>query len=165
MLANAARGVVHAIDPNLAVTNIRTFDRALGESVARERLSALISAAFAVSGLVLAALGLYGVLAFLVTERTREIGIRMALGAGRGRLTAGVVGGGMRLVGIGATIGVLSAFGLLRWAQALLFGISSYDPWTYAGALMLLAAVAALAAYVPARRAAHVDPSIALRAE
>jgi putative ABC transport system permease protein len=165
LLANATRGVVHAIDPNLAVTNIRTFDRALGESVARERLSALISVAFAVSGLVLAALGLYGVLAFLVTERTREIGIRMALGAGRSRLTAGVVGDGMRLVGIGATTGVLSAFGLLRWTQALLFGISSYDPWTYAGALMLLAAIAALASYLPARRAAHVDPSIALRAE
>jgi predicted permease len=165
LLADATRGVVHAIDPNLAVTNIRTFDRALGESVARERLSALISVAFAVSGLVLAALGLYGVLAFLVTERTREIGIRMALGAGRGRLTAGVVGGGMRLVGIGATIGVLSASGLLRWTQALLFGIRSYDPWTYAGALTLLAAIAALASYVPARRAAHVDPSIALRAE
>jgi putative ABC transport system permease protein len=165
LLANAARGVVRAIDPNLAVTNIRTFDRALGESVARERLSALISTAFAASGLVLAALGLYGVLAFLVTERTREIGIRMALGAGRGRLTARVVGGGMRLVGIGATIGVLAAVGLLRWAQALLFGVSSYDPVTYAGALVLLAAVGALAAYVPARRAAHVDPSVALRAE
>ena len=165
LLANATRGVVHAIDPNLAVTNIRTFDRALGESVARERLSALISAAFAVSGLALAALGLYGVLAFLVTERTKEIGIRMALGAGRGRLTAGVVAGGMRLVAIGATIGVLSALGLLRWAQALLFGISAYDPWTYAYALMLLAAIAAFASYLPARRAAAVDPMVALRAE
>jgi putative ABC transport system permease protein len=165
LLANDARAIVHAIDPNLAVTNVQTFDRALGESVARERLSALISVAFAVTGLVLAALGLYGVLAFLVTERTREIGIRMALGAGRGRLMAGVVAGGMRLVGIGATIGVLAAFGLLRWTQALLFGISSYDAWTYAGALMLLVAIAALGSYVPARRAAHVDPSIALRAE
>jgi ABC-type antimicrobial peptide transport system permease subunit len=114
---------------------------------------------------VLAALGLYGVLAFLVTERTREIGIRMTLGAGRRRLTAAVVGRELRLAGIDATIGVLAALGLLRWAQTLPFGISPYHPWTYAAALMLLAAIAAIASYVPARRAANVDPSIALRAE
>src|SRR5439155_19006197 len=102
----SAVGTLHTLEPNLAVTNVRTFEGALAESVARERLSALVSGAFAVSGLLLAALGLYGLLAFLVTERTKEIGIRIALGAQLGRLTRSVIGGGLRLVAVGAAIGV-----------------------------------------------------------
>ena len=96
-IVTSAVAAVRRLDPNLAVTRIRTFEGALAESLARERLNALVSAGFALSGLLLASLGLYGLLAFLVAERTKEIGIRIALGAQRGRLTRSVVGGGLRL--------------------------------------------------------------------
>ena len=164
-LAKPAVAALHAIDPNLAVTKIRTFENALAESLARETLSALVSGAFAVSGLLLAALGLYGLLAFLVAERTKEIGLRIALGAQLGQLKRSVVGGGLRLVAIGAVIGVSTSLLLLRLFGTLLFGVTPYDPSTYATVLLLLCAVAALASYVPARRAARVEPLVALRQE
>jgi putative ABC transport system permease protein len=128
-------------------------------------LLALISGGFAVIGLLLASLGLYGLLAFLVTERTREIGIRMVLGAQTGRVTRSVVGGGLRLVAIGAAIGVAGSLMLLRSLQTLLFGVTPNDAATYASVLALIAAVAALASYLPARRAARVEPLTALRQE
>jgi hypothetical protein len=103
-IAKPAVDTVHGLDPNLAVTRVRTFSDALGESLARERLNALVSSSFALSGLLLAAVGLYALLAFLVTERTREIGIRIALGAQRGRLMRSVVGGGLRLVAVGIVV-------------------------------------------------------------
>ena len=146
-----------------AVTRIRTFEGALAESLARERLSALVSGGFALSGLLLASLGLYGLLAFLVAERTKEIGLRIALGAQRGSLTWSVVGGGLRLVGIGAAIGVGMSLLLLPWFGTLLFGVTPNDLPTYAIVLTLLLAVAGLASYVPARRAARIEPMIALR--
>jgi putative ABC transport system permease protein len=164
-LAKSAVAALHEIDPNLAVTKIRTFESALAESLARERLSALVSGGFAVSGLLLASLGLYGLLAFLVAERTREIGIRIALGAHLGRLTGSVIGGGLRLVGIGAAIGVGGSLLVLRSFGTLLFGVAPYDPSTYATVLALYCAVAALASYMPARRAARVEPLVALRQE
>jgi ABC-type antimicrobial peptide transport system permease subunit len=167
LMANATRGVVHAIDPHLAVTNIRTFDRALGESVARERLSALISAAFAVSGLALAALGLYGVLAFLVTERTKEIGIRMALGATAGAVVRLVMRQSLRLAGVGAIIGLVTTVGVMMALGAVirLRTVSFLDIVAFGGGLALVMAAAALAAYHPARRATRVDPSQTLRAD
>lgn len=163
--ANAAVAAIHRLDANLAVTRVRTFEGALTESLARERLLALISGGFAAIGLLLASLGLYGLLAFLVTERTREIGIRMVLGAQTGRVTRSVVGGGLRLVAIGAGIGVAGSLVLLRSLQTLLFGVTPNDAVTYAAVLALIAAVAALAAYLPARRAARVQPLTALRQE
>jgi ABC-type antimicrobial peptide transport system permease subunit len=135
----------------------------MGESLARERLNALVSGSFAVSGLLLASLGLYGLLAFLVAERTKEIGIRIALGAQIGEVTRSVIGGGLRLVGVGAAIGLVVSLVLLRSFGTLLFGVTPYDVWTYAGVLALLGAVAAAASYVPARRAGRVEPLIALR--
>jgi ABC-type antimicrobial peptide transport system permease subunit len=162
-LTNAAVNALHAIDRNLAVTAVRTFDTAMGESLARERLNALVSGSFAVSGLLLASLGLYGLLAFLVAERTKEIGIRIALGAQIGEVTRSVIGGGLRLVGVGAAIGLVVSLVLLRSFGTLLFGVTPYDVWTYAGVLALLGAVAAAASYVPARRAGRVEPLIALR--
>jgi putative ABC transport system permease protein len=164
-LAKQSVAALHDMDPTLAVTNVRTFEEALADSIARERLSALVSGSFALSGLLLASLGLYGLLAFLVAERTKEIGIRIALGARRGRLTGSVIGGGLRLVGIGATIGVGSSLLLLRSFGALLFGVSPYDLSTYASVLGLLCTIAALASYIPARRAARIEPYIALRQE
>lgn len=156
---------LHDIDPNLAVTKIRTFESALAESLARERLNALVSGGFALSGLLLASLGLYGLLAFLVAERTREIGIRIALGAHLGRLTGSVISAGLRLVGIGAVIGVGGSLLVLRSFGTLLFGVTPYDLSTYATVLALFCAVAALASYLPARRAARVEPLVALRQE
>jgi putative ABC transport system permease protein len=162
-LARAAEAAVHAIDPDIAVTGIRTFEAAIGESLARERLSALVTGSFASSALLLSALGLYGLLAFLVTERTKEIGIRIALGAGLSALTRSVLAGGLRLVVVGAIIGVGGSLFLLRSLGALLFGVTPYDAWTYAAVLALLFGSAGLASYVPARRAARVQPLDALR--
>jgi putative ABC transport system permease protein len=164
-VATLAVDAIRRLDPNLAVTRIRTFEGALAESVARERLNALVSGAFAVSGLLLASLGLYGLLAFIVTERTREIGIRIALGAQKGRVTRSVIGGGLSLVAVGAVIGLGGSLLLLRSLRALLFGVSATDPTTYAGVLILLCAVAAIASYMPARWAARVEPLVALRQE
>jgi putative ABC transport system permease protein len=164
-VAAAAVEAIHRLDRNLAVARVRTFDSAFSESLARERLNALVSGAFAGSGLLLASLGLYGLLAFLVTERTKEIGIRMALGAESGRLTRSVIGGGLRLVAIGAALGLGGALVLLRSLQTLLFGVTPHDGWTYASVLLLLSVVSVLASYVPARAAARVEPLKALRQE
>jgi putative ABC transport system permease protein len=164
-IATSAVNALHAIDPDVPVTKVRTFDDAIGESLARDRLSAIVSGAFAASGLLLACLGLYGLLAFLVAERTKELGIRIALGAPLGRLTRSVVGHGLRLVAIGAIVGVCVAMVLLRVLGTLLFSITPYDVSTYAAVLTLLGAVASMASYVPARRAARVEPLVALRQE
>jgi predicted permease len=164
-VASAAVGEIRQIDPNLAVTKIRTLEGAFTESVAQERLNAIVSGAFALSGLLLASLGLYGLLAFVVAERTKEIGIRIALGAQLGRLKRSVVGGGLRLVAVGAAIGVVGSLLLLRSLATLLFGVSPTDLATYGLVLALLCGVAALASYLPARRAAGVEPLVALRQE
>jgi putative ABC transport system permease protein len=164
-LSRAAVAEIRRLDPNLAVTRVRTFEGAFAESLARERLSAMVSGAFAVSGLLLSSLGLYGLLAFLVTERTKEIGIRLALGAHRARLTGAVIAGGLRLTGIGAALGLVVSLIALRAFGALLFGVTPYDVTTYASVLTLLAVVAIAAAWMPARRAARVEPLVALRQE
>lgn len=162
-LAAAAVAAVHELDPSLAVSRIRTFDEAIAESLARDRLSALVSSAFALCALLLVSLGLYGLLSFLVTERTKELGIRIALGAHVGRLTRSVIAGGLWLVGIGSVLGIAAALLLLRWLGTLLFGVTPNDLSTYAAVLALLIAVAALASYLPARRASRVEPLVALR--
>jgi ABC-type antimicrobial peptide transport system permease subunit len=162
---DAAVAAIHRLDPNLAVTRVRTFEEALAESVAREQLSALVSGSFALSGLLLASLGLYALLAFIVTERTREIGLRIALGAQRAELTWAVVKDGLRLVAIGASAGVVLSLVALPSFGTLLFGVKPTDVMTYTVVLTLLAGVAGVASYVPARRAARVEPLTALRQE
>ena len=156
---------LHELDPTLVVSNVRTIESALAESLARERISALISTSFGVGGLLLAALGLYGLLAYLVAERTKDIGIRIALGARLARITGSVVAGGLALVAIGAAIGIAGSLLLLRSLGTLLFGVTPYDVPTYAIVVVLLGAIAALASYLPARRAARIEPLTALRQE
>jgi putative ABC transport system permease protein len=164
-LVGSAVAAVHRLDPNLAVTKIQTFEDALSESIARERLNAFVSGGFALSGFLLASLGLYGLLAFLVAERTKEFGIRIAPGARVARLTGSVVGDGLRLTGIGATLGVAMSLLLFRFVDTLLFGVTAYDWPTYGAVLSVIFLMTILASYIPARRAARVEPLIALRQE
>jgi putative ABC transport system permease protein len=163
--AEAVTAVIRRMDSNLAIRNIRTFEEAVAESLAQERLTALVSAAFAMSGLLLASLGLYALLAFLVTERTREIGLRMALGANGGELMRSVVTSGLQLVAMGAAAGIALSLVLLPSFGTLLFGVQPNDATTYGVVLALLVTVASLASFLPARRAARIEPLTALRQE
>ena len=164
-VTSVAREAIRRLDPNLPVTKVQMFEHALGESLARERLNAMVSSSFALSGLLLAALGIYGLLAFIVSERTKEIAIRIALGAHLRRLTRAVVARGLQLVAIGALVGLAGSLALLRWLSTLLYEVTPYDLPTYAAVVVLLCTVAGIAAYVPARHAARVEPLIALRDE
>jgi putative ABC transport system permease protein len=163
--AEAITSMIRRMDPNLVIRNVRMFEEAVAESLAQERLTALVSGAFAVSGLLLASLGLYALLAFLVTERTREIGLRIALGAQRAQLMRSFVANGLRLVAIGAAAGVAVSLVVLPSLGTLLFGVEPNDGLTYTVVLSLVGVVAGLASYVPARRAARVQPLTALRQE
>jgi putative ABC transport system permease protein len=164
-LLEPVTAALHDLEPTLVVSGARTFETALAQSLARERISALISTSFGVGGLLLAALGLYGLLAYLVAERTKDLGIRIALGARLARITASVVAGGLALVAIGAVAGIAASLLLLRPLATLLFGVTPYDVPTYAVVVMLLGGIAALACYLPARRAARIEPLTALRPE
>jgi putative ABC transport system permease protein len=164
-LVKPVTAALRELDPTLVVSNVRTIETALAESLARERISALISTSFGVGGLLLAALGLYGLLDYLVAERTKDIGIRIALGAGLTRITGSVVAGGLALVAIGAAIGIAGSLLLLRSLGTLLFGVKPYDVPTYAIVVVLFGAIAVLASYSPARRAACIEPLTALRHE
>jgi putative ABC transport system permease protein len=164
-LVKPVTAALHELEPALVVSDVRTIETALADSLARERISALISTSFGIGGLLLAALGLYGLLAYLVAERTRDIGIRIALGARVARITRSVVAGGLALVAIGAAIGIAGSLLLLRSLGTLLFGVTPYDVPTYAIVVVLLGAIAALASYLPARRAARIEPLTALRPE
>jgi putative ABC transport system permease protein len=160
---NDAQRAIWAVDRDQASTDIHTAEEALNNSLAEPRLYTSLLGVFAALALSLAALGIYGVMSYTVTERAREIGVRMALGArGRNVLTL-VIGQGMTLALIGVAIGSAIAVALTRLMSGLLFGVSATDPVTFVVIALLLVSVALLACWIPARRAAKVDPMVALR--
>jgi putative ABC transport system permease protein len=164
-LAAAVRKEVAAIDPNQPVANIKTMEQWLAESVAQPRFRTLLLGLFSAVALLLAVVGIYGVMAYAVAQRTHEIGIRLALGAQSGAVLRLVLGQGMKLAGSGVALGLLAALLLTRLLKNLLFKVSTTDPLTFAGVALLLLAVALLACYWPARKAMKVDPLGALRHE
>ncbi|MBO0726620.1 MAG: ABC transporter permease [Blastocatellia bacterium] len=162
---NDAQRAIWTVDRDQASTQIQTAEDALNNSLAEPRLYTVLLGAFAAIALSLAAVGIYGVMSYTVTERTREIGVRMALGAQAGNVLKLVVGQGMTLALIGVVIGSVSAVALTRLMSGLLFGVSATDPMTFVVIALLLSVVALLACCIPARRAAKVDPMVALRSE
>lgn len=163
MLAAAARTTVREIDPELPVYDVSTLKNRLGDSLGRRRVAMWLVLAFGGLALLLSAVGVYGVLEYDVSQRRHEIGIRMALGASRGRVLQMVIGSGVSLTLAGVCVGVVIAAIAARAASGLLFGVSPYDPLTYLGLAAVLIATAIGAAYLPARRATAVDPMAALR--
>jgi putative ABC transport system permease protein len=164
-LIASARQQVRAVDPDQPIYNIRTMDEIRGESVAPQRLNLILLSLFAGIAFVLAIVGIYGVMSYAVTQRTHEIGIRMAIGAQPRDVFRMILGQGMFLTVIGLVIGLLGAFGLTRLMGAMLFAIKPTDPLTFTAVALLLAGVALIACYVPGRRATKVDPVNSLRYE
>src|SRR3989440_2383328 len=164
-LATSIRDAIWAVDKDQPVANVDTMDHIVSEAIARQRFSMLLLGVFAALALILAAVGIYGVMSYSVAQRIHEIGIRMALGARRTDVLKIIVNQGLKLVSIGMMLGLAAALLLTRVLQSLLFGISATDPVTFFGISLVLLAVAILASYLPALRATKVDPIIALRAQ
>jgi len=162
-LEPAVKAIVADLDKDLPIVNVRTMDELMTEAVAPPRFRTILVSLFALVGLLLAAIGIYGVMAYAVTERTHELGVRIALGADRGDVLRMVLGEAVWLAACGVTLGIAGALGATRLIQALLFGVTPTDAPTFAAIAMLLTATALVASYVPARRATRVDPIVALR--
>jgi putative ABC transport system permease protein len=163
--ASTLRHEVQALDKDQPIYNVRTMDDVVANSLGTRRVSMQLFAVFGCAALLLAAIGIYGVMAYTVTQRTQDIGIRMALGAQTADVLYMVLRQGMTPVLIGIGIGLAGALGLNRVIASLLFGVNAADPMTFVAISLLLGFVALLACYIPARRAASVDPVVALRAE
>jgi putative ABC transport system permease protein len=164
-LAASARRATWSIDPDLALANVRTLRELVADSVAQPRFTMLLVLIFGAVALVIAAIGVYGVVAYSVSRRTREVGIRLALGARPVDVVRLIVSQGMVVAGVGIALGVSGALVITRALAKLLYGVSATDPWTFAAIALLLAAVAAVATYLPARRATRIDPTLALRGD
>ena len=164
-LTSAVRKELAALDGTIPLTSVRIFDEYISRSLARPRFNALLLSIFAGTALLLTAIGIYGVMAYSVAQRTNEIGIRIALGAGKNSIVRLVVGQAMTLVAISLVIGLGGAFAATRLLNSLLYGVGASDPVTFIAIVLLVSVVAFLAAWLPARRAARVDPIVALRAE
>jgi putative ABC transport system permease protein len=161
----AARERVRRIDPLVPISDVQTMEELVARSVAAPRFNLTLVAVFGLAAVTLATIGLYGLLTYSVTVRAREIGIRSALGATRGSIAAMILGQGIRLTAVGIAAGQVVAFMATRWLTTLLFEIEPHDPQTFAAIAVVLLGVAAAASYLPARRAARVDPLVALRTE
>jgi predicted permease len=164
-LTSAIKKEIRELDPDLPIYNVRTMDDRVQESLARRRFAMTMLALFALLAFALATIGIYGVMAYMVNQGTREIGIRLALGATQNNILRLVVRQGMTLALTGVGIGLVGAFALTRLMRSLLFGVKSTDPVTYVAIAALLAAIALVASYIPARRAARIDPMVSLRCE
>ena len=164
-ITSAVRSELAAVDRNIPLVRVRVFDEYLSRALARPRFNAMLLSIFAATALVLTAIGIYGVMAYSVSQRTSEIGIRIALGAGKDSIFRLIVGQAMTIVAISLVAGIAGAFAATRLLNSLLFGIGASDPVTFAAIVLLVSVVAFIAAWLPARRAMRVDPIIALRAE
>jgi putative ABC transport system permease protein len=165
VITTAVRSAVAAVDRNIPLVRVRTFDEYLSRALARPRFNAMLLSIFAGTALLLTAIGIYGVMAYSVSQRTNEIGIRIALGAGKGSIFRLVVGQAMTLVAISLVVGIAGALVATRFLNSLLYGVGASDPRTFVSILFVVSTVAFLAAWLPARRATRVDPIVALRAE
>jgi putative ABC transport system permease protein len=164
-LLKTVQNEIRKLDPELAFADTLPLERVVNDSILSERVATCIFGSFSLLALVLAALGIYGVMANAVSQRMREIGIRIALGAQAGDIHRMVAGKGMVLTVLGILLGLAGSFGMTRLLASFLYGVSPTDPWTFAVVSVFLAAVSFLACYLPARRAARVDPMVALRCE
>ncbi len=164
-LSAAIQHEIQAVDSQLSASKVRSMDQVISESTARQNFNMLLLTIFGGLALLLAAIGIYGLMSYTVEQRTQELGIRLALGANRGDMLKLVVRQGMLLAGIGIVVGLAASFGLNRLLGNLLFGVKATDPVTYAAVAAILISVALLATYIPARRATQIDPMIALRYE
>jgi putative ABC transport system permease protein len=162
-MANAVRGVVRSIDAKQPIVKMRTMDQNISDSIAQPRFRTVLLAIFAGLALSLAAVGIFSVMAYSVSQRTRELGVRMALGASRGRVLQLVLGHGMRLTLLGVVLGGVGTFAVSRYIQSLLFNVSPHDPATLPAVAAGLVVISMIACYLPARRATQVDPMVALR--
>ncbi len=162
-LTQAVRQAMLEVDPGLPVGSLRSMDEVFGSALAGQRFHMSLMSTFAGLALLLSVIGIYGVLAYVVGRRTREIGIRVALGAGRGKVLAQILHQGLRPVAIGLVLGLIAAWFLSRLLDGLLFGVESFDPATFTLTVFVLAAAAVLACLVPGWRATRTDPIVALR--
>jgi putative ABC transport system permease protein len=164
-LASSVRSAVESIDGNQPISKLTTIDELIAQAVAPRRFKMLLLGLFAFLALVLAAVGIYGVMSYSVEQRTHEIGVRTALGATRTDILGLIVGQGFRLTVFGILAGIAGALALSRFMANMLFGVTERDPFTFVAVPLLLSAVALFACYIPGRRAAKVDPMVALRHE
>jgi len=162
---SALRSALAEIDPNQPLVRVRTMEENMATTVAQPRFRAWLIGVFAALALVLAAVGVYGVMSYTVTQRTSEIGVRVTMGAQPQDVFRIIVGEGLRLALVGVAVGLVTALALTRLLRSFLFGISAYDPLTFVGVSLLLTLVAVAASFFPARRATLVDPLVALRYE
>ena len=163
VLASSVMRTLRELNPGQPATEFRPLRQIVDYAISPRRFFVLLVSGFAALGLVLAALGIYGVISYLVVRRTQEIGIRIALGATRKKIQLDIIQGTLRLALLGIAVGTVASLAVARWIASLLFGTEPTDPATFAGMVLLLACIALVAGYIPARRASRIDPMMALR--